>query len=412
MTRAIVLAMLLAVVAGTLTPVNSFVYSCYAFIGALFLNGLKMVVVPLIVSSIITAVIGVNGRELGTIGVKALVFYFITTALAVGTGMVLVNLIGPGINAPTELRELLSASSAPSGVGAASRDLSSFFLDMVPDNVVLAAVQGEFIGLIFFSFLFGIFASQLQGKSYTSLYDFWHASQLVIMRITQWVLTFTPIGVFALIAKVIAGSGLSAFVPMVAFFVTVVIGLCVHFFITQSLLLFFLSRINPVKHLQAMSPALFTAFSTASSLGTLPVTLTCVENRVGVSAKIARFVLPLGGTVNMDGTALYECVAVIFIAQLLGIQLTIATQITIAILALLTSIGVAGVPAASLVAISLIMSSVGLPLEAMGLLLITDRILDMMRTTVNVYGDSVGAAIIAKSEKEDLPYDLTSKLSK
>lgn len=221
-----------------------------------------------------------------------------------------------------------------------------------------------------------------------------------MMLITDWVMKFAPIGVFALVAKVVATTGLDAFKPLALFFITVVLALGTHFFVVMPVLLRTIGRVNPWRHYRAMLPALLTAFSTSSSSATLPMTIECVEKNAGVSNKTSNFVLPLGATINMDGTALYECVAAIFIAQAYGIELSFATQFTIVMVALLTSIGVAGIPSASLVAISIILAAIGLPLEAIGLILAVDRILDMCRTTVNVFSDSCGAVIIARTEGE------------
>jgi len=214
------------------------------------------------------------------------------------------------------------------------------------------------------------------------------------------IMKFAPIGVFALVAKVVTISGFDAFKPLLTFFFTVLLALLFHIIIVMPLLLRFVGGVSPYRHFQAMAPALLTAFSTASSSATLPITMECVEDRAGVSNRVTSFVLPLGATVNMDGTALYECVAAIFIAQAYGLDLTVAQQITIVILALLTSIGVAGIPSASLVAIAIILAAIGLPLEGIGLVLAVDRVLDMCRTSVNIFSDSCGAVIIGKSEGE------------
>jgi Na+/H+-dicarboxylate symporter len=223
----------------------------------------------------------------------------------------------------------------------------------------------------------------------------------VMMRITDLIMRFAPLGVFALVAKVVASTGFDAFALLAMFFVSVVLALAFHFFVTLPLLLYFVGRVNPVLHYKAMGAALLTAFSTASSSATLPITMECVEKNAGVSNRTTSFVLPLGATVNMDGTALYECVAAMFIAQAYGIELGLATQFMVVVIALLTSIGVAGIPSASLVAIAIILAAVGLPVEGIGLILAVDRILDMMRTAVNVFSDSCGAVIIAKSQGEE-----------
>jgi len=220
-----------------------------------------------------------------------------------------------------------------------------------------------------------------------------------MMAITMWVMKFAPLGVFGLVAKTVADTGFAAFQPLLLFFVTVLLALGFHAFVTLPLLVKFVGRVSPARFYRGVAPAMLTAFSTASSSATLPLSMECVEKNVGVSNRVSSFVLPLGATVNMDGTALYECVAAMFIAQAYGIHLDFTAQFTIVLLALMTSIGVAGIPAASLVAISIILGAVGLPLEGIGLLLVTDRILDMLRTSVNVLGDCSGAVVLAALEE-------------
>ncbi|MBK1632742.1 dicarboxylate/amino acid:cation symporter [Thiohalocapsa halophila] len=388
---------------GTLLGLNA--EGALAFIGQLFLNALKMLIVPLIVSSIVVGVAGIGESDsLGRLGGKTIGYYAMTSTFAIIAGLLMVNIIQPGVveGSAEEIFGLhqdtaaLEADLADKGAD----DIVAIFLRMIPTNVVEAASQGQMLGLIFFSLLYGFFLTRIPNQYAEAQYNFWNGMFEIMMRITDLVMRFAPIGVFALVAGTVADTGLAAFVPLAAFFLTVVASLGIHFFITLPLLLRFLGGVSPVRHYRAVSPALLTAFSTASSSATLPVTMECVEKNAGVSNKTTSFVLPLGATVNMDGTALYECVAVIFIAQAYGIELSIATQFTVVLLALLTSIGVAGIPAASLVAISIILSAVGLPLEGIGLILAVDRILDMMRTAVNVTSDSAGAVIIAKSEGE------------
>jgi Na+/H+-dicarboxylate symporter len=272
---------------------------------------------------------------------------------------------------------------------------------MVPTNIVQAAANGQMLGLIFFSLLFGFFMTKIDHPGAETIYNFWDAVYNVMMLITDFVMKFAPLGVFALVAKVVATTGLEAFKPLALFFITVLVALAIHFFVVLPLLLKFVAGVSPIRHYRAMAPALLTAFSTSSSSATLPLTLECVEKNAGVSNRTSSFVLPLGATINMDGTALYECVAAMFIAQAYGIDLGFAEQFTIVMVALLTSIGVAGIPAASLVAISIILTTIGLPVEAIGLILAVDRILDMCRTTVNVFSDSCGTVLIAKSEGEE-----------
>jgi Na+/H+-dicarboxylate symporter len=282
--------------------------------------------------------------------------------------------------------------------------ISDVFLRMVPPNVIAAAANGQMLGLIFFSLLFGYFMTRIEGTRSQQLQAFWQGLFEVMMRITDWVIRFTPYGVFGLVAKVMAETGpeqLEALaISLGTFTLTVLLALGFHLLVTLPLLLRFVAGVSPWRHFQAMAPALLTSFSTASSSATLPLTMECVEKNAGVSNRTSSFVLPLGATVNMDGTALYECVVVMFLAQAYGLELSLATQFIVVLLALMTSIGVAGIPAASLVAIAIILNTVGLPIEAIGMILVVDRILDMCRTSVNVFSDSCGAVIIGRSEGE------------
>jgi proton glutamate symport protein len=401
----------LAVIAGRYTASDSSLFGLrvldiYSFFGSLFLQALKMLIVPLILSSIISGVAAAgDSGAMGRLGGKTLLYYLSTSALAILVGLTLVNAIAPGIVDGTPAREILALGGDQADVAARVEghgvgDVAAIFLRMVPTNIVAAAAQGQMLGLIFFGLLFGYFMSRIEGATATTLKDFWQAMFAVMMRMTDWVMRFAPIGVFALVAKVVASTGFAAFAPLLSFFLTVLAALAIHFFVTLPLLLMLVGRVNPLRHYQAMAPALLTAFSTASSSATLPVTMDCVESRAGVSNRTSSFVLPLGATVNMDGTALYECVAAMFIAQAYGVQLGFAEQFSVVLLALLTSIGVAGIPAASLVAISIILTAVGLPLEGIGLILAVDRVLDMCRTSVNIFSDSCGAVLIGRLEGE------------
>jgi Na+/H+-dicarboxylate symporter len=414
----ILIALVLAVVAGSLTGTDGSLfgitfYSVYLLIGSLFLNALKMLIVPLIVSSIIVGIAGIgSSNALGRLGGKTLLYYMSTSLIAILIGLIMVNIIAPGVIDGEPAKDLIGLTGDVDAIkgkveGKGAGDVVDVFLRMVPTNIVSAAANGQMLGLIFFSLLFGFFLTKVQEAYAESLYNFWQGVYEVMMLITEWVMKFAPIGVFALVAKVVATTGLDAFKPLALFFVTVVLALATHFFVVMPVLLRVIGRVNPWRHYRAMLPALLTAFSTSSSSATLPMTIECVEKNAGVSNKTSSFVLPLGATINMDGTALYECVAAIFIAQAYGIELSFATQFTIVMVALLTSIGVAGIPSASLVAISIILAAIGLPIEAIGLILAVDRVLDMCRTTVNVFSDSCGAVVIARSEGEqDILLDL------
>lgn len=404
----ILIALMLAVIMGVWTGADGMIVgihwlAIYTFIGTLFLNALKMIVVPLVVSAIITGVANIGEQGgFGRLGSKTVGYYVLTSFIAILVGLTLVNLIQPGVS-ENGIPVLESNEQVMSAVaGKSAGDVVDVFLRMIPVNIVDAAAQGQMLGLIFFSLLFGYFITQLKGALKTTLSHFWQAVFEVMMMMTAWVMKFAPIGVFGLVAASVAKTGFDQFENLALFFLTVSLALGVHFLIVMPLLLRFLGGVkNPWLHFQAMAPALLTAFSTSSSSSTLPITMNAVETRAGVSNRVSSFVLPLGATVNMDGTALYECVAAVFIAQLFGVTLDFSTQLLIVVIALTTSIGVAGIPSASLVAISIILVAVGLPAEAIGLLLVVDRLLDMMRTTVNIFSDSVGAVIIARSEGEE-----------
>lgn len=412
----ILIALVLAVIAGVLSGTEGrFLgvhwYGLYAFIGTLFMNALKMIIVPLIMSSIITGVSGMGGTQsLGRMGLKTLLFYTISSLLAILTGLLFVNLLEPGIIGGQPARALLGlnetafAEVAEKVEGHSVADLTGVFLSMVPPNIVAAAAQGQMLGLIFFSLLFGFFLTRIDRQSGDLLSRFWSGIADIMMGITMLVMKFAPLGVFGLVAKTVAaiepGQMDDLALSLGSFTLSVLLALAVHVFVTMPVLLMMVARVNPVKHFRAMLPAMLTAFSTASSSATLPLTMECVRDNAGVSNRTASFVLPLGATVNMDGTALYECVAAMFIAQAYGLELSFVTQFTVVLVALLTSIGVAGIPAASLVAITIILTTIGLPAEAIGLILAVDRILDMFRTSVNVYSDSCGAVLVAKSEGE------------
>jgi proton glutamate symport protein len=276
-------------------------------------------------------------------------------------------------------------------------DVVGIFIRMIPTNVVKAAAEGDLLAVIFFALLFGGVLGRLEGEAAQTVRRLVDGVLAVMMCITGLVMRVAPIGVFGLVAKVFAEGGGAVVGPMLTFAVGVLAGLALHLFGVLGLLLR-LGGLPPLAHLRAMGPCLLTAFSTSSSSATLPVTLDCVENRAGVPKRYSSFVIPLGATVNMDGTALYECMAAMFIAQAYGIELSIATQFTVVLLALLTSIGVAGIPQASLAAIVIILDAVGVPAEGIGLILGVDRLLDMCRTAVNVYSDTCGAVIVTRSE--------------
>lgn len=382
------------------------------FLGTLFLNALRMIMVPLIASTVIVGVMNVGSeQDFGRLGTKTLVYYTVTSLLAIVTGLVFVNLIGPGRVSPETAQAIIGqampADQVLGGIaGQRTTDLVDIFLRMVPPNIVAAAADnGQLLGLITVSLLVGFFISRLAPAHRQTQAAFWESAQALMMRLTDFVIRFAPIGVFGLVAPIFLRTGFGLLRPLAIFFLTVLLSLAFHFFVNLGLLMRLVGGFRPSRHYRAMVPVLVTAFSTASSSATLPVTLETVE-QTGVPRRVSSFTLPLGATVNMDGTALYECVVVIFLAQIYGVysgfELTWSQQFSIVVLALLTSVGVAGIPSASLVAITLILGVVGLPPESIGLVWATDRLLDMSRTAVNVFSDTCGAAIIARTEGEPI----------
>lgn len=408
----ILIAIVAAAIAGSLTGTEGSIaglrfYDVYVFVATLFINALKMIIVPLVMASIISGMAGLGAQEgFARLGGKTLLFYAGSSLAAILLGLVLVNIIQPGANdgelaAKIAPEEAVMEQTLAKVEGRSAGDVVDVFVRMIPTNVVEAAAEGQLLGLIFFSLLFGFFIARSGTPHQQVLQDFFQGVMDVMTAITMWVMKFAPIGVFGLVAKTVANTGFAAFQPVLWFFITAALALLGHAFVTMPLILRFVGRVQPAAHIRAMSPALLTAFSTASSSATLPLTMRCVQDNSGVSQRTSGFVLPLGATVNMDGTALYECVAAMFIAQVYGIDLSLGQQFLIVLTALLTSIGVAGIPAASLVAISVILGVIGLPMEGIGLLLITDRLLDMMRTAVNVFGDSCAAVVVARTEGEE-----------
>ncbi len=374
---------------------ENFVTNNVALLGTIFIRALKMIIVPLIVSSIVSGVTNIGDAEhFGRLSTKTLVYYITTSLFAILTGLVLVNLIAPGIGTHLNFKEV------PQNLETSVQSFKDLLLRIIPQNPIASMARGEMLPTIFFSLLFGFFITKTHEPYRSQLTNFFQAIFEVMMKLTHFIILFAPIGVFALIAKVIAQTGFAAVFPLLKYMLTVILGLAFHATVTLPLLIYFLGGISPLKHFKAMSAALLTAFSTSSSSATLPLTMDSIENNAGVSNKVSSFVLPLGATINMDGTALYECVAAIFIAQVYGIELSFSQQLIVVITALLASIGAAGIPMAGLVMITIILKAVGLPLEGIGMILAVDRILDMMRTSVNVWSDSCGAALIARTEGE------------
>jgi Na+/H+-dicarboxylate symporter len=393
----ILIALILAVAFGYYFP-NQVSY--ISWMGVIFLRALNMIVVPLILSSIISGVASVGGgSNLGRLGVKTMLFYVVTSLIAILVGLFLVNLFQPGVGAN------LSTAEALQTLPSASNSASDILIRTIPDNVFDAMAKGQILPVIFFAILFGFFITQIETEKQQTITRFFDSFFEVMMKITMFIIRFTPLGVFAIVAKEVAknaGSLGNIAGSLGIYMITVLIGLIIHAGIILPLLVKFLGKANPYKHFRNMATPLLTAFSTSSSNAALPLSMVAVEEKDGVSAKITSFTLPLGATVNMNGTALYECVAVIFIAQAYGIDLTTGQQAIVVLTALLAAIGSAGIPMAGLVMMTIVLTAVNLPLEGVGLILAVDRILDMSRTTVNVWGDTCAAVIIAKSEGETL----------
>lgn len=381
------------------------IYDIFEILGTLFLNALTIVVVPLVSSSIITGVakIGSEGT-FGRLGGKMFFFYLSTSLVAVLIGLIFINVINPGHfeTPPTSILETkaIQLSDLKEQVKG-SANFSSLLTQMVPSNILLAFSQGNMLALILFSLLFGYCISKIDSHPSSTLQSFFQGIFQAMIRFTQYVMKLLPIGVFCLVAKVFMNSEpFSSLRSVALFLVTVLLALSTFMFVGLPLLLKFVAKVSPMRHFKAMYPALITAFSTSSSSATLPVTIECVEKRAGVSNRICSLVVPLGTSINMSGSALYECVAAMFVAQAYGIELSFGTQFVFVFMALITSIGVAGIPSASLIAVMMILNFMGLPVEGLSLFIAVDRLLDMCRTTVNVFSDSCCAILVARSEGE------------
>jgi len=363
----------------------------------LFLKLLKMIIMPLIVTSIMSGILSVgSGTGLGKLGLKTLLYYVVSSLMAIITGQILVNIFQPGVGANVGLQQNVQELSA------AQQSISDLLFRIIPENVFQSLAKGDVLPVIFFCMFFAYFITRLNDPFRTQLTHVIQGAFDAMMKLTHLIIWTAPIGVFGINARLVATTGFGAFKSLGFYFIVVLAGLFIHAFVNLPLLLRFIGRVNPYKHYKGMTSALLTAFSTSSSMVTLPFTMECVTTRSRVSQKIANFVLPIGATVNMDGTALYECVATIFIAQVYGIDLSITQQVIVVLTALLASIGAAGVPMAGLVMMTIILQAVGLPLEGVGIVLAVDRILDMFRTATNVLSDSCGTVIIARTEGETL----------
>lgn len=373
--------------------------------GDIFIRLLKMIVVPIVVSSMIVGVasIGKTGG-LGRIATKTLTFYVVTTLVATFVGLALVNTIEPGVGSSL----VNQASSAEHLAGAERIPLGQQLINIVPENIFQDLVENDMLAIIFFSILFGYFVTLVGEKSSATIINFFEAVFEVIMKIVLTIIKVAPIGVFAIVAKMISMQAgdmakLADIAQSLGLFVLIIwIGCAIHFFIIMPSIVYFLGHENPWRHMKKMSTAILTAFSTCSSGAALPFSMKDSQEKCGISNKIASFTLPLGATINMNGTALYEGVAVIFIAQVYGIDLSFVEQLIIVVTVLFSAIGAASIPMAGLVMLSVALSVAGLPMEGIGLVLAVEQLCDMPRTATNSYGDMCAAVVIAKSEGEKL----------
>ncbi len=372
------------------------------FVGDLFLRALKMIIIPLLFTSIVSGVISLGeGARLKTLAFKTIAWYLTTSVLAILTGLVLVNIIKPGVGI-----ELPNLSASVEKLKVTDLTLQDFVMRMIPENVFNAMAQGKMLPTIVFSLLFGMAILGIPTYHQKTLVNFFNASFEAMMKLTNYIILLTPYGIFGLIAGIVGkyAADLDHFLALLSglskYMITVLGGLFIHAFITIPLLIYLFTRFNAYKYMKRLRLVFITAFSTSSSSATMPTTIKCLEEEANVPNRYTSFVIPLGATINMDGTALYECVAALFVAQLYGIDLSFGQQVLVVLTSLLASIGAAGVPMAGLIMMTVVFSVVGLPLEGIGIVLTVDRILDMFRTTVNVWSDMSAAIVIAKNEEE------------
>lgn len=403
----IILAILIGWLVGPSAQIFGVTYvRIFGLIGQLFLNSLMLVVVPLVTASIITGTAKMGGdHAFGVLGAKTFSYYFLISLLSVLVGTATFWMINPSASLDATVAAKLLENQATSNLtssvqGDGFDKFSQIFLRFVPANIFAAASQGQMLGMIFFSILFGLFLSKIESHPASIVTGFFKGVFQVMMKITHFFMKALPIGVFGLVAKVVASTGLESISSVALFTLTVISGLLIFSLIIVPLLLALIAKVNPILHFRAMGPALFTAFSTSSSAASLPITIECVEKRAGVSNRICSFIIPLGTSLSLSGSAMHQCLSSLFIAQVYGVELSLATTATIVIMALLTSFGMAGIPSASLISTVIILQTIGVPIEGVGLVMAVERILDMCRTAVNVLGNTCCAVIVAKSEGE------------
>ncbi len=361
-------------------------------VGTIFIRAIRMLVVPLVLISLTCGSAGIGDpKKLGRVGGKTIAFYLTTTAIAITIGLLLAFIISPGssISIPTDVE--YQAAEAPF--------IMDIFVNMVPTNPINSMAVGEMLQIIVFSILFGISLAAV-GKKAQPLLDFLHTANDVLMKMISLIMTIAPFGVFALIAKVIATQGADVLLPLIKYMLTVLFALFLHTILTYTGALSVITKANPITFFKKFAPTMVVAFSTSSSSATLPVTMETAEEELGVSNEISSFTLPLGATINMDGTAIMQGVATVFIAQVFGVDLSFSQLLMVILTATLASVGTAGVPGVGLITLSMVLQSVGLPVEGIALIIGVDRILDMTRTAVNITGDAICSIVVANSEGE------------
>ncbi|ACO03792.1 MAG TPA: dicarboxylate/amino acid:cation symporter [Persephonella sp.] len=358
-------------------------------VGNAFLNLLKMITIPLIFASIFVSIASLASiKDIKDMGIKAIVYYFSTTALAVFTGIVVVNFIN---FSPVDGMNLSS-----DGFEHKKFTVEALIQSFIPSNIFQSLVEGKVLHVIIFSILFAIAVLKLQQSKKEVITRFFEGVNDSMLTVAKWIINLSPLGVFALVSYIVADKGLGSILSLWQYVLAVVVGLLIHAVFNLGLIGFLFGKFNPLSYFTKVKEALLIAFSTSSSSATLPVTLEVAEERAKIDKKTAGFVLPLGATINMDGTALYEAVAAMFIASLYGIELSIGEQIIIFFTASLAAVGAAGIPSAGLVTMTLVFTAVGIPLEGIAIILAVDRFLDMLRTATNVWGDLIGAKIISR----------------
>jgi Na+/H+-dicarboxylate symporter len=374
--------------------------------GTLFIKLITMVIVPLVFASLVVGTASLDdARQLGRIGIKTMAFYMGTTVIAISGGLLIANVLQPGQGLPSETKaQLLEQSQTQVDTAkttlAEKPTLTDLLLDIIPRNPIRALIEGNMLQVIFFALLFGICLALIPNSQGEPVKAFFTGVNAVMIQIVHGIMRLAPYGVFALMSAVIADLGASILWVLMKYVVAVMVGLLLHMVVVYSLAIKLMSRLTVRSFFQGIRPAQLIAFSSGSSSATLPVTIECAHENLGVPMKIGSFVLPLGATINMDGTALFHGVSALFISQVYGIDLTFAQQLTVVVTATLASIGTAGTPGAGMVTLAIVLRSIGIPVEGIGLILGVERLVDMCRTAVNVTGDACCAAVVAAREIE------------